>query len=60
MVHWSVPENDGLPISLFRVQYKEVKSKNGQWQTVDEDISAKARSYRVSRLKAGECCKNCG
>ena len=55
MVHWSVPENDGLPISLFRIQYKEVEPNNGQWQTVDDDISAKSRRYKVSRLKSGEC-----
>ena len=58
MVQWSVAENEGLPISLFRVQYKEVKPDTGQWQTVDDDISAKARRYKVSRLKAGGCHKN--
>ena len=55
MVHWSVPDNDGLSISLFRIQYKEVKPQNGQWQTVDDDISAALRQYKVSRLKSGEC-----
>ncbi|XP_025100220.1 LOW QUALITY PROTEIN: cell adhesion molecule-related/down-regulated by oncogenes-like [Pomacea canaliculata] len=53
MVNWSVPENDGLPITFFRVQYKEVKPNKGPWQTLDRDIDAKARRYEVSRLRAG-------
>ncbi|XP_076438690.1 interference hedgehog-like isoform X2 [Babylonia areolata] len=53
MVHWSVPHNDGLPISLFRIQYREVRPSSGQWQTVDDDIGAKTRHYKVSRLRAG-------
>ncbi|KAL8592957.1 hypothetical protein ACOMHN_050784 [Nucella lapillus] len=53
LVHWTVPENDGLPISLFRVQYREVRPNKGQWQTLDDDISAKTRRYKVTRLKPG-------
>ncbi|KAL8609809.1 hypothetical protein ACOMHN_052863 [Nucella lapillus] len=53
LVHWTVPENDGLDISLFRVQYREVRPNNGQWQTVEDDISYKALRYKVTRLKAG-------
>ncbi|XP_070202486.1 interference hedgehog-like isoform X2 [Littorina saxatilis] len=53
LVEWTVPQNDGLPIDLFRVQYKEVKPKNGPWQTMDEDIGANARQYKVKKLKPG-------
>ncbi|KAK7487638.1 hypothetical protein BaRGS_00021188, partial [Batillaria attramentaria] len=53
MVSWNVPENAGLPITMFRVQYKEVKPKKGQWQTVDVEIDMNARRHKVSRLKAG-------
>ncbi|XP_076458027.1 brother of CDO-like [Babylonia areolata] len=53
LVLWKIPENDGLPISLFRVQYREVRPSSGQWQTVEDDISPKARRYKVTRLKAG-------
>ncbi|KAJ8316016.1 hypothetical protein KUTeg_006030 [Tegillarca granosa] len=51
-VNWSVPENDGLPITFFRVQYKIVKPKKGEWKTGDV-IPNDVRVQEVSNLKAG-------
>ncbi|XP_060071990.1 brother of CDO-like [Ylistrum balloti] len=50
-LNWSVPENDGLQIVFFRVQYKIIKPKKGQWKTEDEEIPGDKRMYEVSNLK---------
>lgn len=54
MVHWSVPNNEGLPIEFFKVQFKEADKKGSRWKTIDEDIPAHIRSYEVSGLNAGQ------
>lgn len=63
MVRWSVPENDGLPISFFKVQYRELglasqqnngghgRSKSSRWKTTNADIIPHLRSYQVDNLK---------
>lgn len=63
MVRWSVPENDGLPISFFKVQYRELglasqqnngghsRSKSSRWKTTNADIIPFLRSYQVDNLK---------
>ncbi|XP_033758131.1 cell adhesion molecule-related/down-regulated by oncogenes-like [Pecten maximus] len=50
-LNWSVPENDGLQIVFFRVQYKIIKPKKSQWKTEDEEIPGDQRMYEVSNLK---------
>lgn len=57
MVIWSVPENDGLPIQFFKVQYRELgmasqmNSKASRWKTANADIIPHLRSYQVDNLK---------
>lgn len=63
MVRWSVPENDGLPISFFKVQYRELglaselnngghsRGKSSRWKTTNADINPFLRSYQVDNLK---------
>uniref|UniRef100_A0A2R5LG77 Putative cell adhesion molecule n=1 Tax=Ornithodoros turicata TaxID=34597 RepID=A0A2R5LG77_9ACAR len=53
MVHWSVPQNDGLPISFFKVQYRDVSNPHSKWMTVDTDVPPHINSYAVTGLKAG-------
>ena len=53
MVRWDVPQNDGLPIMFFKVQYKEVGNKGSDWNTVDDDIAPHIHSYAVNSLKTG-------
>lgn len=58
MVRWSVPENKGLPISFFKVQYRELGlasqqnhgnhgRKGSRWKTTNADIFPNLRSYQV-------------
>lgn len=54
MLNWTVPQNDGLKITLFRVQYKEVAPTKGPWQTEERDLGKAARVYEVSGLKKGK------
>lgn len=58
MVRWSVPENNGLPIQFFKVQYREFgqngnhnRSKGSRWKTTNADIIPHLRSYQVDNLK---------
>ncbi|XP_018333733.1 interference hedgehog isoform X3 [Agrilus planipennis] len=61
MVRWNVPANDGLNISFFKVQYKELGpiDVNGshththvkRWKTCNGDIAAHLRSYEINNLK---------
>lgn len=60
MVRWHVPPNNGLAISFFKVQYKEVgsndtggkgRSGGSRWMTSNEDIPPHIRSYEVDRLE---------
>lgn len=55
MLAWTVPKNDGLRITFFRVQYKQLKKgeKKSRWQTIDIDIPENARKHEVSGLKPG-------
>lgn len=55
LVRWTVPENNGLRITFFRIQYKDVSNLNNQrkWQTLDHDIQPTAREYEVTNLDAG-------
>ena len=52
MVRWDVPQNDGLPIMFFKVQYREMGTKGSDWNTVDDDIAPHIHSYAVNGLKA--------
>ncbi|KAG8239214.1 hypothetical protein J437_LFUL018991 [Ladona fulva] len=49
MLRWEVPENDGLKIQFFKVQYKDMGSGKG-WNTIDDDIPPHIRSYEVRNL----------
>lgn len=51
MVRWDVPQNDGLPILFFKVQYREMMANGSKWHTVDEDIAPHIHSYAVTDLK---------
>ncbi|GAB1603240.1 cell adhesion molecule-related/down-regulated by oncogenes-like [Argonauta hians] len=53
LIEWTIPENDGLPIKFFVVQYKEVFPKKDHWQTEDKQILSKSRKVTVNRLKPG-------
>lgn len=56
MVRWSVPENNGLPIQFFKVQYRELSPKtNGKqtnkWMTANSEIPNHVRSFEVTDLQ---------
>ncbi|XP_034231734.1 interference hedgehog-like isoform X2 [Thrips palmi] len=61
MVRWSVPDNVGLPIQFFKVQYRELgnghtrgggrRGRGNRWMTSNEDIAPHIRSYEVSNLE---------
>ncbi|CAE1299682.1 unnamed protein product [Acanthosepion pharaonis] len=53
LVEWTVPANDGMAITFFVVQYKEVSPNKGEWQTDDEQIPPKVRKVTVDRLRPG-------
>ncbi|KAF5302874.1 hypothetical protein FQA39_LY02054 [Lamprigera yunnana] len=57
MVRWTVPENNGLPIQFFKVQYRELgpinhngTHKSSKWKTTNADIPPHIRSYEVNNL----------
>lgn len=54
MVRWSVPENHGLPILFFKVQYRELgqksNSKQAKWMTANTEIPSHVRSFEVTDL----------
>ncbi|XP_050421794.1 interference hedgehog-like [Adelges cooleyi] len=49
MVTWGVPDNDGLQIRFFKVQYKEVAA-GSIWNTSSDDIQSYIRCYQVDKL----------
>ena len=56
MVRWSVPENHGLPIQFFKVQYRELgqkpgSSKQAKWNTANTEIPSHIRSFEVPDLQ---------
>ncbi|XP_046382906.1 interference hedgehog-like isoform X2 [Ischnura elegans] len=52
MVRWKVPENDGLKIQFFKVQYRDLGPGHiSGWNTIDDDIPPHIRSYEVRNLK---------
>ncbi|XP_011155722.1 interference hedgehog isoform X3 [Solenopsis invicta] len=55
MVRWSVPENKGLTIQFFKVQYREITPKmNGKqtkWMTANSEIPSHVRSFEVTDLQ---------
>jgi hypothetical protein len=53
MVKWSVPDNNGLRITFFRIQYKDVRG-TGRWQTIEHDILPAVREYEVTGLEPGQ------
>ncbi|KAI0211307.1 hypothetical protein LSAT2_003869 [Lamellibrachia satsuma] len=55
MLRWNVPNNDGLSVTFFKVQYKEMTAdkRRRRWHTIDEDILSSARMYEVSGLRPG-------
>ncbi|KAJ8684081.1 hypothetical protein QAD02_019873 [Eretmocerus hayati] len=54
MVRWSVPENHGLPIRFFKVQYRELGPKSGgkqaKWNTANSEIASHIQSFEVGDL----------
>jgi hypothetical protein len=55
MLQWLVSDNDGLRITFFRVQYRELSNnkKRGGWETIEDDIPEGTRQYEVAGLKPG-------
>ena len=55
MVRWSVPENKGLPIQFFKVQYRELgqkmNGKQSKWMTANMEIPNHVRSFEVTDLQ---------
>lgn len=55
MVRWSVPENKGLPIQFFKVQYRELgqkaNGKQAKWMTANTEIPNHVRSFEVPDLQ---------
>ncbi|XP_043285136.1 interference hedgehog-like isoform X2 [Venturia canescens] len=55
MVRWSVPENTGLPIQFFKVQYRELgqkmNGKQSKWMTANTEIPNHVRSFEVPDLQ---------
>lgn len=55
MVRWSVPENKGLPIQFFKVQYREIgpkmNGKQAKWMTANSEIPNHVRSFEVTDLQ---------
>ena len=61
MLNWTVPDNEGLKITFFRVQYKRVgqrkpggkkgELKKNSWKTEDIEIDSHIRMYEVNNLK---------
>lgn len=58
MVRWNVPSNNGLPIQFFKVQYKEISTKQSRktnrWMTSNEDIPSHIRSYEINGLETNQ------
>ncbi|XP_015605655.1 interference hedgehog isoform X2 [Cephus cinctus] len=56
MVRWSVPENNGLPIQFFKVQYRELgqkmNGKQSKWMTANMEIPNHVRSFEVNELQS--------
>ena len=57
MLEWEVPQNDGLPIKFFKVQYKQINAsgKRRGWRTIDEDIRSDQFMFEVAGLQVGKC-----
>ncbi|ELT91389.1 hypothetical protein CAPTEDRAFT_220775 [Capitella teleta] len=55
MVEWTVADNDGLAITFFKVQYKEITDdkRRGRWHTIDEDIPENRLRHEVAGLRPG-------
>ncbi|KAH6938424.1 hypothetical protein HPB50_009166 [Hyalomma asiaticum] len=53
MVRWSVPQNDVLPISFFKVQYRDASTPHSHWKTVEEVVPPHIHSHAITGLKAG-------
>nr|XP_050854646.1 interference hedgehog-like isoform X1 [Vespula vulgaris]XP_050854647.1 interference hedgehog-like isoform X1 [Vespula vulgaris] len=55
MVRWSVPENKGLPIEFFKVQYRQLgqkmNGKQAKWMTANTEIPNHVRSFEVTDLQ---------
>lgn len=55
MVRWSVPENNGLEIQFFKVQYRELgqrmNGKQAKWMTANTEIPNHVRSFEVCDLQ---------
>ncbi|CAH1174054.1 unnamed protein product [Phaedon cochleariae] len=58
-VRWTVPHDTGLPISFFKVQYRDLgpasspESYNkSRWRTANEDIAPNLRDYHAANLLA--------
>ena len=56
LVEWTMSDNSGLPITFFKVQYKEMvdDSNRRRWRTIDDDIPADMLHYEVTDLKPGK------
>lgn len=52
-VAWTVPDNDGLPVTFFRIQYRMLGGAGGRWETVDDEVHTALRKYDVTKLQPG-------
>ena len=55
MVRWSVPKNNGVPISFFKIQYRNLGPTNSSrkksgWKTPNSDISPFINSFEIENL----------
>ncbi|XP_057651009.1 interference hedgehog-like isoform X2 [Diorhabda carinulata] len=61
VVRWNVSQDTGLPISFFKVQYRELgpansnahngSSRPSRWKTTNVDIQPNIRNYDITNLK---------
>lgn len=61
VVRWNVSQDTGLPISFFKVQYRELgpanpmphnASRSNRWKTANFDIPPNIRNYDITNLKS--------
>lgn len=53
IVHWKMPKKNRLPITFFKIQYKDLHQYNNKtdWITVEEDIPPNINSYSITNLQ---------
>jgi len=54
IVHWKIPKQGRLPITFFKIQYRDLNQFNTttDWITVEEDIAPNINSFAISSLQS--------